>query len=146
MKRESTAWSIPEKNIGDARSKEVAVAETGELEREIESLICTAQEQALRANAIKSGIDYQGASPLCRLCKEKTESFTHIVSFCSALAGNQYRNRHGKLDPVHWIMSTKFEIECEDKWFSHQPGPVMENDKCKILWDFEIQTDEEIEH
>ena len=135
------------------RIKKRGQNKAGELEREIESLICTAQEQALRANAIKSGIGYQGAFPLCRLCKEKTESFTHIVSFCSALAGNQYRNRHGKLDPVHWIqftvhwiMSTKFEIECEDKWFSHQPGPVMENDKCKILWDFAIQTDEEIEH
>ena len=37
-------------------------------------------------------------------------------------------------------------IECEDKWFSHQPDPVLENDKCNIVWDFAIQTDKDIEH
>ena len=47
---------------------------------------------------------------------------------------------------VHWLLCRKFEIECEDKWFSHQPEPVLENDKCKILWGFAIQTDKEIEH
>ena len=40
----------------------------------------------------------------------------------------------------------KSEIECEDKWFSHQPELVLENDKCIILWDFAIQTDKEIGH
>ena len=39
-----------------------------------------------------------------------------------------------------------YEIECEDKWFSHQPEPKLENDKCKILWGFAIQTDREMEH
>ena len=29
---------------------------------------------------------------------------------------------------------------------SHPAEPVLENDKCKILWDFAIQTDKEIEH
>ena len=37
-------------------------------------------------------------------------------------------------------------IEFEDKWFSHQPDPVLENDKCNIVWDFAIQTDKDIEH
>ena len=41
----------------------------GWLKRETESLTCAAQEQALRTNAIKNGIDHQDASPLCRLCK-----------------------------------------------------------------------------
>ena len=27
------------------------------------------------------------------------------------------------------------------KWYEHEPDSVMENDKCKILWDFTIQTD-----
>ena len=47
---------------------------------------------------------------------------------------------------VRWLLCKKVEIECEDKWFSHQPEPVLENDKCKILWDFAIQTDKKIEH
>ena len=50
----------------------------GELKRETESLICAAQEQALRTNAIKNGIDRQGVSLLCRLCKEKVESVQFV--------------------------------------------------------------------
>ena len=46
------------------------------------------------------------------------------------------------MEKVHWLLCKKFE----DKWFSHQPDPVLENGKCKILWDFVIQTDQEIEH
>ena len=47
---------------------------------------------------------------------------------------------------VHWLLCRKFEIDCEDKWFSHKPDLVLENGECKILWDFAIQTDKEIEH
>ena len=86
-------------------------------------------------------------SPLCRLCKEKVESVTQIVSSCSVLGGKQYRKKHNKHGgKVKWLLCKKFEIECENKWFSHQPEPVLENDKCKILWDFAIQTDKEMEH
>ena len=77
-------WSIPE-GMQDQRRWQWLKA--GELKREAESLICAAQEQALRTNAIKNGIDHQHVSPLCRLCKEKVESVTHIVSSCSVLAG-----------------------------------------------------------
>ena len=106
----------------------------GELKRETESLICAVHEQALRTNAVKNGIDHQYVSPVCRLCKEKVEKVTHFVSSCSTLAGNQYRKRHNKLGKkVHWLLRKKFKIECDEKWFSNQPEPVLENDKCKIL-------------
>ena len=26
-------------------------------------------------------------------------------------------------------------------WYEHQPEAVIENDSCKILWDFTVQTD-----
>ena len=79
--------------------------------------------------------------------KKKLEKVTHFVSSRSTLAGNQYRKRHYKLGKkVHWLLCKKFKTECEEKWFSHQPEPVLENDKCKIIWDFAIQTDKEIEH
>ena len=95
---------------------------------------------------IKNGIDHQDVSSLCRLCKEKVESVTHIVRSYSVLDGNQYRKRHDKLEKkVHCLLCKKLETECENKWFSHQPEPVLENDKCKILLDFAIQTDNEIE-
>ena len=31
------------------------------------------------------------------------------------------------------------------KWYEHQPEAVQENERCKILWDFNIQTDHVIE-
>ena len=31
-------------------------------------------------------------------------------------------------------------IHVKSKWYEHQPQPVIENDSCKILWDFTIQT------
>ena len=43
-------------------------------------------------------------------------------------------------------MCKKFEIECENKWYSHQLEPVLETQKCKILLDFAIQTDKKVEH
>ena len=87
-------------------------------------------------------IDHQDVSPLSRLCKKKV---SHVVSLCSVLAGNQNRKRHDKLgEKVHWLLCKKFQTECEDKWFSHQSEPVLENEKCKILWDFPIERDREI--
>ena len=68
-----------------------------ELEWETESLICAAQEQAIIATSVKSGIERQSILPLFRLCKGKVESLTHIISSCSVLAGNQYKKKHGKL-------------------------------------------------
>ena len=32
----------------------------------------------------------------------------------------------------------------KEKWYKHEPETVMENDKCKILGDFKVQTDHEI--
>ena len=31
----------------------------------------------------------------------------------------------------------------KENWYEHEPEVVMENDKCKILWDFTVQTDHE---
>ena len=28
-----------------------------------------------------------------------------------------------------------------NKWYMHNPAPVLENDTHKLLWDFDIQTD-----
>ena len=110
-------------------------------------MICAAQEQALRTNSVAYSIDKTSTTPLCRLCKEETGSVTHIVSACSNLAKNQYRKRHDKLGKkIHWLLCKKFLIDCNEKWFLHEPEPVQENERCKLLWDFTIQTDKVLEH
>ena len=119
----------------------------GELKRGTESLICAAQGQALRTNSVVHSIDKTNTTPLCRLCKEKTESVNHIISACPNLAKNQYRKRHDKLGKkIHWLMCKKFLIDCNEKWFLHEPEPVQENERCKLLWEFTIQTDKLLEH
>ena len=44
------------------------------------ALICSAQEQALRTNYIKFHIDKTSGSPICRMCREKGESVSHLTS------------------------------------------------------------------
>ena len=65
--------------------------------------------------------------------------------FCPSWKPTQEEKRQ-TCKKVHWLMCKKFEVECEEKWFSYQPELVLENDKCKILWDFVVETDKEIEH
>ena len=36
-------------------------------------------------------------------------------------------------------------VNVSEKWYNHEPESVVENDTCKVLWDFTIQTDHVIE-
>ena len=66
----------------------------------------------------------------------------HIISECSKLAQMEYKARHdwvGKV--IHWEMCRKFQFDHTNKWYMHNPAPVLENDSHKLLWDFNIQTD-----
>ena len=38
-------------------------------------------------------------------------------------------------------MCKKFRFDHANKWYMHNPVPVLEKDTLKILWDFGIQTD-----
>ena len=85
--------------------------------------------------------------PLCELCKERAKGVTHVVKSCSVLAGNHYKERNDKLGrKVHWLLTKNYETKCDDKWSTHQPEPVQDNKKCKLLWDFPVQKDKGIEH
>lgn len=120
---------------------------TGDLKRETESLIVAAQDQGLNTNSIRKNIYQQIDSDKCRLCGEKVENVTHIVSACKMLAQKDYKRRHDKVcSHLHWCLSKKYGFEVEEKWYHHKPNGVEENENAKILWDFNIQTDRVIEH
>ena len=38
-------------------------------------------------------------------------------------------------------MCKKFKFGHTNKWYMHNPAPVLENDTHKLLWDFDIHTD-----
>ena len=111
----------------------------------IEALICSVEEQTLRANYIKFNIDKTSALPLCRMCSNKSETFLYIVSECSVLAQEEYKRRHANVARyINWRLCEKYKLHNTDKWYEHRPDGVSENDNCKILWDVMIQCDKEI--
>ena len=120
----------------------------GTLKKETEGTLMAAQDQALRTNAIKSRIDKQDISPMCRLCGEREETISHIVAECTKLAQKQYRHwRHDRVALViHWTLCKRFGFPHGNQWYEHVPERVLENENVKLLWDFSIQTDHHLEH
>ena len=118
----------------------------GDLKAPTEALICSAQEQSLRTNYIKYHIDHSNESPLCRMCSERGESVSHVVSECSKLAQREYKRRHDNVAKyVHWVLCGVGKFERSEAWYNHKPEGVIENEECKILWDMNIQCDRVIE-
>ena len=114
----------------------------GNFKRETESLLMTAQTSAIRTNYIKARIAKTQQNSKCTLCSGRDETINHIISECSILAQKEYKARHdwvGKV--IHWEMCKKFKFDHANKWYMHNPAPLLENDTHKLKWDFDIQTD-----
>ena len=87
-------------------------------------------------------IDKTQQTSKCRICGDRDETINHIIIECSKLAQKEYKARHdwvGKV--IHREMCRKFQFDHTNKWYMHNPAPVLENDSHKLLWDFNIQTD-----
>ena len=110
-----------------------------------EGLIIAAQTQSLRTNVVKAKIDRNTSDATCRVCRQSEETLDHIVNWCSNFALKEYKRR---LDCVaralHRDLCRVYDIQTTQKWFEHQPEGVVEKENVKILWDFNIQTDNEI--
>ena len=114
----------------------------GNFKRETESLFIAAQDNDWRTYHMKAIIDKIQENSKCRLCSDRDETFNHIISECSKLAQKEYKARHdwvGKV--IHWEMWKKFKFYHTNKWYMHNPAPVVENVTYKLLWDFDIHTD-----
>ena len=61
---------------------------------ETESLIFTAQKQAIRTNLIKWKTDKSQEQTKCRMCSRADKTISHIVSECSKLAQKEYKRRY----------------------------------------------------
>ena len=80
----------------------------------------------------------------CRLCSVRNETINHIISEYSKLAQKEYKTKHdwvGKV--IHRELCKKFKFDhTKTNVYMHDPKTVMENETRKVLWDFEIQTDQ----
>ena len=90
------------------------------------ALIFAAQEQALRTNWIRKNIDDQELSEIYKMFGERvTQSLTWLQSVKSEPRKNKF---------------------CKVKWYNYKPASAVENDRVKILWNFNIQTDHVIQN
>ena len=73
---------------------------------------------------------------------DRDETINHLISECSKLAQKEYKARHDWVgNVIHWEMCKKFKFDHANKWYMHNPAPVLENNTHKLLWDFDKQTD-----
>ena len=117
----------------------------GNFKRETETLLIAPQNSAERTNHIKTRIDKTHQNCKCRLCGDRDEIINHIISECSKLAQKEYKTKHdcvGKV--IHQRMCKKFKFDHTNKWYMHNPAPVLENDTHKLLCNFYVQTDHRI--
>ena len=106
----------------------------GNLKRETESLLIPTQDNAIRINHIKARIDKDQQNSKFRLCDDRDETINHIISECSKLAQREYTARHdwvGKV--IHGEVCKKVKFDHTNKWYMHNPTPLLENDTDKIL-------------
>ena len=112
----------------------------GNHERETESLLIAAPDNAIRTNHIKARIDKTQQNSKCRLCSDRDETINHIISGCSKLAQKEYKTRHDWVGQgIHCVGN--FNSTIQTKWYMHNPAPVLENDSHKLRWDFNIHRD-----
>jgi len=112
---------------------------------ETESLLCAEQEQSIKTNYIQNKVWKNTHSPLCRLCKEKNETVTHVVSGCKMLAANKYTFRHNQVATyVHWNILRDRGIEVTKNWLHHKPITTVTIDDVTIMWDLPIITDKKV--
>ena len=94
----------------------------------------------------------------CRLCSDRDETINHLISESSKLAQKEYKTRHNMVgNVIHWEMwkkfkfvnnnnnnnnnNNEFKFDHTNKWNMHNAASVLKNDKHKLLWNFDIQTD-----
>ena len=91
-------------------------------------------------------IDHTAESPLCRMCRSKGETVAHVVSECSKLVQKEYKGRHHNVARyIHWQLCGQRGLERASSWYEQKPEVVVESENVKILWDFTVQCDWEIE-
>ena len=137
-----------------ARSKQADVDETAThqwlrssgLKGETEGFILAAQDQSLFTRNYQANILHNGTDPKCRFCEDKVETIDHLVSGCSILTPNEYKNRHDRVGQyLHWKICKHFSIGTQGNWYEHHPAPVTEGKDTTVLWDFPIHTDRTIQ-
>ena len=100
------------------------------------------QNSAIKTNHIKATIYKTQKNSKCRLCSDRDKTINHIISERSKLSQKEYKARQDWMGKViGWEICKKFKCDHTNKWYMHNPAPVLENYTHKLLWDMDIHTD-----
>lgn len=79
----------------------------------------------------------------CRACKKKPETLMHLLSACQKYAVSAYIHRHNAaLRVLYYHLRHVYGID-ETPTLPYEPGDiesVVENEKCRIYWNFAFPT------
>ena len=91
---------------------------------------------------VKTRLDKSQQNSSCRLCDDRSETIDHIINECGNLTQREYKTRHEWAQKeIYSELCKKIKFDHTNKWYMHNPESVLENERHKLLWDFEIQTD-----
>ena len=90
-----------------------------------------AKQEQKRHNKIRS-----------KLCVVREDMVNNKISECSKLTQKEYKTRHDEEKKmIHRKFCKKFKFDYTSKLYLHHTESVQENEKHKILLDFEMQMD-----
>lgn len=99
------------------------------------------QAQALSTRSIVAGVSQGRENPRCRLCTDVLEKAQHTVTGCKIRA---HTKRYNQVAGIAYRNIT-FEYGLQvHKSQCEAPQEVVESNRVKILWDFNIQTDKQL--
>ena len=91
-------------------------------------------------------VDRTQTESKCRICGKVNESINYVLNECSKLVQKEYKRRHDWVcNRVHWDVSKVCGFKVKERWYEYEPEAVMVNDEYRILWDFSVETDHNIE-
>ena len=81
---------------------------------------------------------------ICLQSVEYAEKVMGQIAILYRNAGNSLKSKIDVVGTTRW--RTWFTVTRDEKYYNHEPQPVYECTKNKLLWDLKIQTDNKIEH
>ena len=109
---------------------------SGDINRETESTILAAQDQAVNTNYFKNKILREETGGKFQSYKQHEETTDHLTSGCPILAKNEYLMRHDKVcTHLHYSICKALDIKMTNKWYiyTHTPTPVYEQEDVSVV-------------
>ena len=79
------------------------------------------------------------------MCGKRGETVQHIYE-CKILAQREYKRRHDTVAKlVNAKMCEEHNLERKKKWYEHCTEGAVEDDDVELIWDINIQCDNDIE-